>query len=466
MSTGTLLNQSLPVKRIPFAIFLILQIILFLIVVLSPAKISLATVASLASLIFIIVYPDLPVAVIILSLIITIVLPRPTGRGLILKVEEIFPLVALLLLVIAFLQNETSNRSIGKIGYWLVAFLIVVLISGIIGILKEREKILIFDELMMFWAWGIYFIIVKSNLSTDQIKHILMAIIISALIVSLYYLFEFVMIRGMARFRTDQQHIFNFTIPLLFACMLYYPRKIIRAIAILLIIPMAIAVYVTLTRALWILVPLAIILQYFYFMKEVLRRTHLLNYLLPILVVVMVGILGFMLLQGLFSVSNLLSERFASFKILEYDVSLLARAELSRYVIEKVGQSPLFGVGLADFLRYQYFPTLGRFNVYWLDNTYMQLIWKTGIVGTMVFLILLYYFLRRAWFVLKNADTLLDKIIGSSVFFSFIALAISGLQCGILVGYRFNFVWAGLMAIVEIRAQEIEKSLNEIKKSL
>ncbi|MEO0091180.1 MAG: O-antigen ligase family protein [candidate division WOR-3 bacterium] len=442
---------------------MIFQIVLIVVSILSPAKISLAVFASLISLVFILIYPDLQVSIIILSIFVAIVLPRPTGRGLIFKVEELFPMVALLLFVIATFQGETSNRSIGKIGYWLIAFLIVVIISGIIGIVKEREKILVFDEAMMFWAWGIYFIIIKSKISQTGIKHIFWAIIIGALIVSLYYIYEFKTGGGKLRFRTDQQHIFNFTIPLLFAFILYYPKKIIRTIAILLIVPMIIAVYITLTRALWILIPLAIFIQYIYFMKDALRKAHLLNYLLPILIIGMIGILGIMLLQGLFGVSGLLSERFATFKILEYDISLLARAELSRYVLERVHNSPIFGVGLADFLRYQYFPTLGRFNVYWLDNTYMQLFWKTGIVGTLLFFIVLYYFLRRAWFILINANSTFDKIISSSVFSSFVALAISGLQCGILVGYRFNFVWAALMGIVEIRAQEIKKSLDEEK---
>ncbi len=460
MSTETMLNQGYPVKRIPFIIFLILQVVLLFVLILSPAKISLAITVGLISLVFILIYPNLQDAIIILSIFIAIVLPRPTGRGLVFKVEEVFPLFAVLLFIISLLQGETSNRPIGKIGYWLMAFLIVVLISGIIGVIKERDKILIFDEAMMFWAWGLYFIILKSKISQEQIKSILIAIVLSSLFVSIYYIFEFTMIRGLSRFRTDQQHIFNFTIPLLFACILYHPQRIVKLLAVLLIIPMSIAVYVTLTRALWILVPLALLLQYIYFMKDVLSRRRLLNYLLPLLIISMIGILGIMLLQGLFGVSGLLSERFASLRILEYDVSLLARAELSKYVIERVRSAPLLGVGLADFLRYQYFPTLGRFNVYWLDNTYMQLIWKTGLIGTLLFLIFIYYFLRRAWFVLKNAFNPLDKIIGSSIFFSFIALAISGLQCGILVGYRFNFVWAGLMAVIEIRAQELDKSLH------
>ncbi|MEO0110689.1 MAG: O-antigen ligase family protein, partial [candidate division WOR-3 bacterium] len=159
-------------------------------------------------------------------------------------------------------------------------------------------------------------------------------------------------------------------------------------------------------------------------------------------------------------VERLLGGRFASFKILEYDVSLLARMELGKYVIEKVRQSPFLGVGLADFVRYRYFPTLGRFNVYLLDNTYLQLLWKTGILGLTLFLGMMGFFLARAWFILKKGRTTFDKIIGSSIFFSFLTLMISGLQCAILVGYRFNLVWAVLAGITELRAREIKNQIE------
>ena len=79
----------------------------------------------------------------------------------------------------------------------------------------------------------------------------------------------------------------------------------------------------------------------------------------------------------------------------------------------------------------------------------------------------LYNDLRRAESVLRYQNAELrqaikhkyrfDNIIGSSIFFSFVALAISGLQCGILAGYRFNFIWAILAGITEIKAQEIKK---------
>jgi len=449
-------RRQFSVKKILFFI-LTAQTLIFSLVIFAPLRVAVTASLGIISLIFILMYPDPLVATLILASFITIVLPRPTGRSFVFKVEEVIPVATVLFLIFSFLQGEHDRRSIGKIGYWLIGFFVVVLIAAIIGILKDRDKILILDEILMFVTWGGYLVVVKTKLSQQQIKHLFLTIIISSLIVSLYYIFEFKLMAGQSRFRTDQQHIFNFTVPVLFAVLLYDKNKTRKIIAGLLIIPMAIAVYVTLTRALWVLIPLALFLQYLYFMKESLRKKKVITYLLPILVIIIIAIIGIMLLQGLFGVSNLLGERFTTFKFLETDLSLLARAELSKYVIERVRFSPLFGMGLADFLRYQYFPTLGRFNVYWLDNTYMQLIWKTGIIGTLFFLGFLYYFLKRAWYVLKNSTKIFDKIIGSSMFFSFVTLAISGLQCGILAGYRFNFVWAILAGITEIKAQEIMK---------
>jgi hypothetical protein len=438
-------------------ILLVVQLLVFSLVFFAPLRVVVIASLGIISILFLLAYPDPLVATLILASFVTIILPRPTGRAFVFKAEELVPMITLLLLIFSILQGDYARRSIGRMGYWLIGFFVVVIIAAIIGMLKERSIILIFDEALMFVMWGGYLIVIKIRMTQEQIKHIFLTIIISSLIVSLYYIFEFKLLAGQSRFRTDQQHIFNFTVPFLFAILLYDKNRDRKIIAGILIVPMAIAVYVTLTRALWLLIPLALFLQYLYFIKESIKQKKAATYLLPILVVILIAVMGVMLLQGLFGVSNLLGERFTTFKFLESDLSLLARAELSSYVIERVRYAPFFGVGLADFLRYQYFPTLGRFNVYWLDNTYMQLIWKTGLVGTMLFLGFLFYFLKRAWYVLKNSIETLDKIIGSSIFFSFIALAISGLQCGILIGYRFNFVWAILAGITEIKAQELKK---------
>lgn len=456
-------NDAIPINKRLLIFILLLQLVIFLVMLLSPIKISLAMILGMSALIFILFFPSPLAATFILTLFIAIVLPRPTGRSLILKIEELFPLLASLFLIVNILQDNYNRKNIGKVGLWLGGFLLVVLISAITGVLKGRGPVLVWDELMMFLYWGIFFIVIKSKWSDKYIKYIFWTILISAFIVSLYYILEFRIIGFKDRFRTDQQHIFNFTIPLLFAILLYDTKKLRKILAVLMMIPMIVAVYITLTRALWVLVPLALFLQYIYYIKDTAQGKKFNVYLLPISIIMVIVFLGIILLQAIPGVQDMLGGRFATFGILEYDLSLLARAELAQYVFQRVSEAPFLGTGLGDFLRYQYFATLGRFNVYWLDNTYLQVLWKTGIIGSILFFGFLVVFFKRAWFVLKNSITPFDKIISSSVFFSILALAISGLQCGILIGYRFNFVWAILMGIIVLKAQELKKHQVELK---
>ena len=456
-------NDKMPINKKVLGLILLLQLVIFLVTLLSPIKISLAMILGMSTLIFILFYHSPLVATFILTLFIAIVLPRPTGRSFIFKIEEIFPILAFLFLMVNIIRDDYNRKGIGKAGFWLGGFLLVVFISAIIGLINGRGTILVWDELMMFLYWGIFFIVIKSKLSEKHIKHIFWAILISALIVSLYYIFEFKIIGFKDRFRTDQQHIFNFTIPLLFAILLYDTNKSRKILAVLMMIPMIVAVYITLTRALWVLVPLAILLQYMYYIKDTTRGKKIMVYLLPIFIIAVLAFLGIILLQAIPGVQDMLGGRFATFGVLEYDISLLARAELGQYVLQRVSTAPFFGTGLGDFLRYQYFSTLGRYNVYWLDHTYLQILWKTGIIGSILFFGFLIVFFKRAWFVLKNSTTPLDKIISSSVFFSILALALSSLQCGILVGYRFNFVWAILMGIIVLKAQELKKQQVELE---
>ncbi len=450
-------TDAVPLRKIPFALIFLLQLGILLLFIFSPLKVSLAVICGLGALIFIMASQSPLAASLILSTFFAIVLPRPGGRTYFFKVEEIFPMLALFFFLLSFFQGEYKARPVGKIGHWLLGFMIVVLIAGVSGLLQGRDRILVFDEAMMFWAWGIYFLVMKSNLSQRAREYILATLIIGALVVSLYYLYGFQILGGRERFRTDQQHIFNVSLPLLFAVLLYDTKKIRKVLAVLLMVPMVIAVYITLTRALWILVPLTILLQYLYFTRKSRRGRESRSRLLPLLIIAAIAIFGVMMLNILFGVQRLLGGRFATLGGLEYDLSLLARAELTQYVLARVSARPLLGTGFADYLRYQYFPTLGHFDIHWLDNTYLQVLWKTGIIGTVLFFGVLSFFLSRAWFVLKNADTVFDKIIGSGIFFSILTLAISGLQCGILVGYRFNFVWAILAGIIEMRASELKQ---------
>ncbi|MCS7257973.1 MAG: O-antigen ligase family protein [candidate division WOR-3 bacterium] len=439
-----------------FLITILIEASLFLTFVTLPTKINIVIWGSLGVLLFYLLVPNPLTTSIVLSVIVATVLPKSFGRALGIKIEEIFPLITGIFLLLEYFKGTLKPRSIGKTGKVLLLFLGVTFISFISGLLKERNTILVLDEFLMILGWGYYLFVIMAGLTYSDQKFIIYALILSSLIVSLFYIFKFVSLHGSVRFRTDQQHIFNVTIPILFAFTLYSDKKLIKILAMFLMIPMILAVYITLTRALWIFIPLALLGQYFFYIKTQKHFKLFTRFLLPIVIIGVLGTFTLWALSHFWGVKTLLGQRIETFKFLEYDPSLMARAELGLYVFKRLRTEFLFGSGLGDFLRYQYFPTLGRFNVYWLDNTYLQLLWKTGIVGLFLFLLFIIYFLNRAKHLMVFGKTAWAKILGTSLFFSFLTLALSSLQCGILIGYRFNFVWATLFALTELCVQTLE----------
>ncbi|MEO0072520.1 MAG: O-antigen ligase family protein [candidate division WOR-3 bacterium] len=441
----------------------LIELVILLTYAVLPAKLNIFVYGCLVISFFYLLIPNPVAASIVLSVIIAILLPKTYGRPLGIKFEEIFPLLTGFFLLLEYFRGSLKLRPIGKIGQGLLLFLIVAFISFATGLLKGRNSILVVDELLMMLAWGYYLFVVEANLTFSEQKYIVKALIFASFIVSLFYIYKFISLHGLTRFRTDQQHIFNVTIPVLFAVILYYPKNYIKILAALLMIPMILAVYITLTRALWIFIPLSLLGQYLFYIKEQKKFQTLFRGVLPVIIIVALSIIGLLVLNKLLGVQTLLEKRLQTFKFLEYDPSLMARAELGLYIYKRLRTGFLFGSGLGDFLRYRYFPTLGRFNVYWLDNTYLQLLWKTGVIGTILFLLFLFHFFKRVKYLMTLSNTPFIKILGTSLFFSFFALALSSLQCGILIGYRFNFVWATLFALVEICSQECKNRTTNTK---
>ena len=149
-------NDAVPVNKKLLGWLLLFQLVIFGGAVFLPLKISLVMIIGISTLLLIVFLPSPLITTIILSLIITIILTRPTGRSFMFEVEEIFPVIAFLFFLVNFLRGDYNRKGSGKVGFWLGGFLAIVLISAIIGLLKGRGAAFVGDELMMFFYWGIF----------------------------------------------------------------------------------------------------------------------------------------------------------------------------------------------------------------------------------------------------------------------------------------------------------------------
>lgn len=423
---------------------------------------------------------QLPKAILITIIISNVILQTP--RKFFFRIEELPFLFVIGILILNKLLGHKSNAKIGKIGIWLLIFLSLCIFSAFVGIYRGYSLNTIGNDLFMYLLYALFFFIIEGDLSEDWIKKFIYTIIGITFIVTLEYIWMYITSAGKLRCVSDQQHILNIGIPLVVSWLIYEKNKITKLFLSLLLIPMGFAVIITLTRMLWVIIPVSVFLLYFLYLirekfsvKKFLIGGAIIGIILCFTVFPVKDIF-----TGKISMPHMVKERAATLKYLTTDPSLLGRLELASYVLPKIKQSPIIGTGFGDVVFYK-FILAGVAVVYtspnrqgnpfytrlpkartiipWLDVSYLNVLWKMGFLGLTAFLILYSVFMKRCWFVFKNSTNEFEKWSSLGIFTGFIGLLFTGILSAILVGYRFNFTWAVLMGIIELQAQRIEKKL-------
>jgi hypothetical protein len=172
-----------------------------------------------------------------------------------------------------------------------------------------------------------------------------------------------------------------------------------------------------------------------------------------ILIFIIVASLSFLILtviKKLFSAFGIatLMMRALTFRNLSLDPSLMIRRiEIGR-AWEQCKDFFIIGTGLGSNIRRAAMGTTITWDT--VDNSYFFLIWKTGILGLLIYLTMVFIFLKDALFVFKKDQNVEHQIIAASSIAGFIGLMAIAFTNSCLVMYRFNVIWASLFAIVEI----------------
>lgn len=415
---------------------------------------------------------------ILLAVIISSILLE-TRRRFFIKLEEI-PLI----FVVSFaffnrLLGKKSDAKIGATGKWLMLFLCAVALSAVIGIYRGRAFWKVGGEFIIYFYYLLFFAVIESNLSSRWTKYIIYGIIGVGVVITFTYFWMSWSGRGMQRAATDQQHLLNVAIPLTFSWLLYEKKRKRKLLLGLILISMTVAVVITLTRMLWVSIPLSLIFVFLLYLRR--EKKPLFHYFTSTRIVMMSVILLLMwfstkkIIMSHSIFRDIFHLRVLSLSQLSTDSSFLGRVELSSYVWGKIKKHPLVGTGLGDIVWYKginliglrvfaisgpFFPILLSEPIpiiYWLDNSYLTILWKLGIIGLILFIGLYTVFMKRCWFVFKNTENEFEKWASLGIFVSFASLLAIAFLSAILVGYRFNLTWAVLMGVVELWAQRIEK---------
>lgn len=260
-----------------------------------------------------------------------------------------------------------------------------------------------------------------------------------------------------SRFATFQSGFLPVPIGVTFAYFLFDKKVTHRIGAIFLILILAIGIFVTLTRAIWVSALVVFLSVFIIYMKSNGKLTFFKTTLLIITLLIPFTLSGKMDVKSI-SKDKSVEYRTQSISNPTEDSSFLMRVELGYYAFKKFLNKPFFGNGLGDFVKYKIFSNGNNSPINYLDNSWLQMLWKGGIIGLFLFAWLYYRFFKSALFILRNTSDINVKIICLGLIGGFIGLSILAVLSPLLIKYKTNALIAFLFAYVEFERNIILSS--------
>jgi len=126
-----------------------------------------------------------------------------------------------------------------------------------------------------------------------------------------------------------------------------------------------------------------------------------------------------------------------------------------------ISKAPFLGGGLgAPFFTH----TEGLEGLY-VDNSYLTLLRKTGIVGLFLFFWVMSIFIRKLMYAAKNLNNIespFSKALVVTLLSALPGFFVVTLLSSCLTHYRITFIFGAIMAIVEILGKSVEQNRNNM----
>lgn len=112
----------------------------------------------------------------------------------------------------------------------------------------------------------------------------------------------------------------------------------------------------------------------------------------------------------------------------------------------RILEKPILGWGIGNTAA---IPILrgGSFNALRVDNSYITLLWKGGIVALAAFLLWYGLFLRKGWQHVRHPDPE-ARVVSIVIFATLAGVLVASLASSMITHYRFSTIWATMMAIL------------------
>ncbi|MFQ5687592.1 MAG: O-antigen ligase family protein [Candidatus Scalindua sp.] len=254
---------------------------------------------------------------------------------------------------------------------------------------------------------------------------------------------------GIKRITTRQPHLALIALPFIYSTILLSGKRINKIMAAIGIFPIVLMVVISQQRGLW----LGVIFSLFVFLIFSILRTRIDLKRIIVLFCIFLIFIGLFVAAVILLNSKIkptstytLGQRVESLQNLETDYSLFIRFVEIKRAWRQVGNLSVFGAGIGKHITR--FANQSYSNI--VDNSYFYIYWKLGWVGVFSFLGIYFMFFRRCIQVLFKSNNKQAQIISLSAISAMSGLFLVALTNVSLVLYRFNLVWALVIASVEI----------------
>lgn len=352
----------------------------------------------------------------------------------------------------------------------ILAFLLWVSFSSVVGYFNHGNGQLILLECFFLFLYATYFLVINNRIDEKWIYRLWNVFSIVTIVVSIEYMLLALSEAGsgnifIMRVTTQQPHLALLGVPLFVGFFVMPSGASKKIVSFFALVCLSIMIFLSQQRGLWV----GVTVTFFMFVTLSFFRgrvspAKIFKFMAVLLLTVILIFSSLAVTEHIFKGSILLTllPRIESFEDLSRDKSLEIRMSEIDHALDQWKESIITGTGLGSTYEQR---NVDRPYTYHTDNSYAYLLWKTGIIGLLLYMTILFLFFKRALYIVRNTENTQQQRITIALAAGFTGLMVVALTNSCIVLYRFNIIWAMIFATIEIfyrqtRELKIERVSN------
>lgn len=350
-----------------------------------------------------------------------------------------------------FAKPESQPQSL--VGMLFGIYILYSLLSFMIGVVAGHSLRFAGKEFMFILFYTAAPIAALAIYSRQDILRFLRVFLVISLITAFGYITLTLKSANLAeiflqRVVTQQPHIALFSIPIAIAFWLYNAQFGDKILGLVTFPTVLIMVIISQTRALWMAIFAGILLSIFFSSFKSKVTPAVIYRAIFIMLAVMISLVVVILILDRLMLGSTLvtmATRIESIKAGTTDQSLAMRFEEIHRALGGWETRFLLGTGLGSVIN-----RVATFDTYDIvDNGYMQIFWKQGLIGLALFLAPFIVSVYHGIAVIIKGIRLESKMIAAALICGVLGLMIVGLTNTSFIMYRFTILWGMFLVMLE-----------------